>query len=858
MKLNLPRFVPAVGHVTALAFVSLTSAMSMVVSAATSSQRSEVCFNDSWRFARFGEMAYGTHLDEPKGLEKVSLDDSEWRSLDLPHDWAIEGPFRDDLRNAEGKLPVPGIGWYRKTFTVDQADADKRFYIDFDGAMANSRIYLNGKHLGEWPYGYSSFRFDLTPHLKPGEENVLAVRLENEVFQSRWYTGAGLYRKVTLVKANPVHVAQWGTYITTPEISDNAASVRIETRVGNQTSKAVPISLRHEVYEIGDRQNKVAEASTTTGPVAAMSIDSATSTLEIPNPKLWDAESPNLYVAVTSVLQDGEVVDTCETTFGVRTIEFTADDGFHLNGRRVQLNGVCLHHDLGPLGAAFHTRAMERQLEIMQAMGCNAIRTAHNPPAPEVLELCDRMGILVIDEAFDSWYEGKSESRYHEVFPEWHERDIVALVHRDRNHPSVIMWSSGNEIHELKSDEGKKISEKLTAIFHREDPTRPVTVGSNKGGPIMGDWKESVDVIGANYNAGVYPAFHQKNPDFPIYGSETSSTTSSRGEYFFPVKMPKNRGQKLRGGARNHQMSSYDLWGPAWAITPDEQFQLLEENPNFAGEFVWTGFDYIGEPTPFISWDKTLDINFKNEAEARRAKEQSDRLNKDKKVSPRSSYFGIVDLCGFPKDRYYLYQAHWRPDFPMAHILPHWNWPERVGEVTPVYVYTSGDEAELFLNGKSLGKRTKKKFQYRLQWDKAKYEPGELKVVAYKDGKPWAEQVMKTTGEATQVGLSADRAQIHADGEDLSFVTVEIRDAEGLMVPRSHNLVEFEITGPGELVGVGSGDPTNHESFQGKQHKAFNGLCLAIIRSIDGKPGEITVKASAEGLKSSTLTLTSE
>lgn len=832
--------------------VALTSALD-----AASATRSVTSFNEDWRFARYGEMNYGSFLEEPAGLEKASVDDSNWRELRLPHDWAIEGPFRDDLPNAEGKLPYMGIGWYRKTFTVPESDAGKQVFVEFDGAMSHSKVYLNDQYVGEWPYGYSSFRFDLTPHLKVGKENVLAVRLENKIRMSRWYPGAGIYRKVSLVKTAPVHIAHWGTYVTTPEVSVNSATVRIETTVRNHNKSAHPVELRHEVYEAGLKRVKVAETTTGKGSIAPDSTEVATATLELSKPKRWDVESPNLYLVVTSVLQNGKLVDSYETTFGVRTIKFTAEDGFHLNGRRVQLKGVCLHHDLGPLGAAFHTRAMERQLEIMQEMGANAIRTSHNPPAPELLELCDRMGILVIDEAFDSWAKGKTENSYHTLFEEWHEKDIVALVRRDRNHPSIIMWSSGNEVFELHSDEGKAVSQMLTDIFHREDPTRPVTVGSNKSKPIMGDWKDSVDVIGANYNQSVYPIFLEKNPGYAIYGSETSSTTSSRGEYYFPVKEPRNRAQKLRGGARNNQISSYDYWGPGWSITPDKQFELLEKNPNFAGEFVWTGFDYIGEPTPFLAWDQTLNLNFKNEAEAKRAQEANKRLNKGK-ASSRSSYFGIVDLCGFPKDRYYLYQAHWRPDYPMAHILPHWTWPERIGEITPVYVYTSGDEAELFLNGESLGRRSKKQYEYRLKWNEVKYQPGELKVVAYKEGKPWAEQTMKTAGAPSQLSLSADRTTIKADGDDLSFITVRIEDSEGIIIPQAGDLIQFKITGPGEIIGVGNGDSTNHESFQGDQHSAFNGLCLAIVRTIDGQAGKITIKTRAKGLGESTLSLNSQ
>ncbi|MBK1875888.1 glycoside hydrolase family 2 TIM barrel-domain containing protein [Pelagicoccus mobilis] len=781
-------------------------------------------FNADWRFDRFGPMPDGSERAEPTGLEAPSFDDAGWRKLNLPHDWGIEGPFREDLPNRTGKLPWAGIGWYRKSFELSDEDVGKRIYIDFDGAMSDSTVYLNGEKVGGWPYGYASFRIELTDAVNFGGENVIAVRLDNKPESSRWYPGGGIYRNVRLVKTNPVHVDHWGVYITTPEISAESAEVKIETEVRGSDDG---VEVVHEVIETGVKSS------------------GANSTLIIANPKLWDLESPNLYTLKTQVMRKGVVVDTVETTFGIRTIEYKPE-GFFLNGEKVFMKGVCQHHDLGPLGAAINTRAIERQIEILKEMGCNAIRTAHNPPAPELLDLCDRMGILVQDEAFDVWGRGKAENDYSRFFPEWHEKDLRAMIKRDRNHPSVVMWSTGNEIKEQNNKAGIAVSQRLTDIVHDEDPTRPVSAGCNNEKSGFNGFQKTQDVFGYNYkakeNARVYKQFIERNPDIPLYGSETASCVSSRGEYFFPVVDEKDQGN---GGY--FQVSSYDLAAPPWAYKPDVEFEALDRFPQIFGEFVWTGFDYIGEPTPYNK-DTTNLLNFTDPVEREKMRKELEKLGGN--IPPRSSYFGIVDLCGFPKDRFYLYQARWRPDLPMAHILPHWNWEERIGKVTPVHVYTSGDEAELFLNGESLGRRKMGEFEYRLRWDDVVYEPGVLKVVAYKNGKPWADAVMKTTGEASKLSLSVDRDVINPDGQDLAFVTVQVSDKKGQMVPRSHNSVEYTIDGPGEIIAVGNGDPTNHESFQATKRKVFNGLALVVIRSKAGERGKIRLTAKSQGLKS--------
>ncbi len=803
--------------------------LSLVTAFLAEAGRETMNFNEGWRFARYGDMPDGSQRAEPDGLQQPSVDDSGWRLLNLPHDWGIEGPFRAELPNRTGKLPWAGIGWYRKTFPSSAADAGKKVFIDFDGAMSGTKVWLNGEYVGEWPYGYSSFRLELTKHLKPGQENTIAVRLDNKPDSSRWYPGGGIYRNVRLVKTDPIHVAHWGISVTTPKVSKKRATVLIKTEVagGNKGTEVV-----HEIIEAGVR-GKGAECA-----------------LQLKSPKLWNLETPHLYTLITTVKQNGKIVDTVETVFGVRTIEYTADRGFLLNGKVVRMNGVCQHHDLGPLGAAINVRALERQIEILQSMGCNAIRTAHNPPAPELLDLCDRMGMLVQVEAFDCWKQGKTPNDYSRHFPEWHEKDLQAMVRRDRNHPSVVMWSTGNEVREQRSAEGHRISQELTDIIKAVDSTRPVSAGCSYPDTGTNGFQRTVDVFGYNYKPHLYTLFREVNPNQPLYGSETASTISSRGEYFFPVS-----DDKSKGGGGWFQVSSYDLSAPKWASRPDIEFEGQDRHPFVFGEFVWTGFDYIGEPTPYNK-DATNLLNFTDPDEQARMKEELEKLGDN--IPARSSYFGIVDLCGFPKDRFYLYQSRWRPELPLAHILPHWNWPERQGKVTPVHVYTSGDEAELFLNGKSLGRKKKGEYEYRLRWDDVVYQPGELEVIAYKNGIEWAADTVKTTGKAAQLELSADRSTIAADGADLSFVTVQVSDREGLLVPRSHNKVEFEIEGPGEIIAVGNGDPTSHESFQALERKAFNGLCLAVVRSEKGAAGTIRLSARSKGLKAAQIEIKSE
>lgn len=774
------------------------------------------------------------------------FDDSGWRKLNLPHDFGIEGPFQQALPGETGKLPWFGVAWYRKHFDLPAADAGKQIYLDVDGAMAYSTVWINGHCVGGWPYGYASWRVDLTPYVNVGGANTISIRLDNPKDSSRWYPGGGIYRNVWLTKTLPVHVSHWGTHITTPNVSKDAATVSVQTSVDNDGVSGADVKVSTAIFELNadgtKANNAIAEIATDGVKVAGGASTDTAQTITVPNPKLWGVDHPNRYAAITTITQDGKVVDVYETRFGIRTIKFTADNGFLLNGERVRLNGVCDHADLGALGSAINTRGLQRQLEILRNMGCNAIRTSHNPPAPELLDLCDRMGFVVMDEAFDCWRQHKKPNDYSRIFEDWHEADVRAYVRRDRNHPCVILWSIGNEIPEQAKTNAFPIAEDLAAAVKREDATRPITAACNHAEAGYNGFQHIVEVFGYNYKPMLYGKFRAANPDIPLFGSETASTISSRGEYFFPVSNDKSKGQS------DFQMSSYDLYAPRWATTPDAEFEGQDRNPFVAGEFVWTGFDYLGEPTPYNADLSNLN-NYSNPADKARAEKELAEIGKILTPS-RSSYFGIIDLAGFPKDRYYLYQAHWRPDFPMAHILPHWNWPGREGQVTPVHVYTSGDEAELFLNGKSLGRKKKGQYEYRLRWDDVVYEPGELKVVAYKNGKEWATDVVQTTGPAAELTLAPDRAKIAADGKDLSYVTVTVADDKGRLVPRSKNHIKFDLEGPGEIVAVDNGDATSFEPFQAKERNAFNGLALVIVRAT--QPGEITLKAHADGLKDAT------
>jgi beta-galactosidase len=724
------------------------------------------------------------------------------------------GIYNDGMRITEGMFESTspggsgggyinaGTGWYRKIFKVPENVKGKRASIEFDGVYMNSDVWLNGVHLGNRPYGYSSFQYELTQYLKFGDEkNVLADRADVQQPCSRWYSGAGIYRHVRLTITDPVHIAQWGTYVTTPEVSENEATVRVETKIQNQSGSAQQVML--ETIVLDDIGTKVIKGSSIL-TVKADSISTFEQFLKVPKPKLWSLENPRLYRIESNVRTNDRTVDASITPFGIRTFEFTVDKGFFLNGKHVTIKGVCEHHDQGSLGAAVHKRAIERQLEILKTMGCNAIRTSHNPPDPALLDLCDRMGFLVMDESFDEWKQSKTMFGYGRFFDEWSERDLTDMIHRDRNHPSIILWSIGNEIPEQENANAYEMSKRLVDICHKEDSTRPVTSACNLAEAAdKNGFSKPLDVFGINYQLPLYGMFKGKAK---LVGSETASAVSTRGEYNLILE----NGTPSIKRQLNNQCSSYD------DSTAQSYLKAMKNAPWFAGEFVWTGFDYIGEPSPF-PWPSA------------------------------SSYFGMVDLCGFPKDRYYLYQSQWT-DKPMVHILPHWNWQGFEGQEIPVWCYSNCESVELFLNGKSIGE---KKFSdtkdLHLVW-KVPYTAGTLKAIAKYKGKTVCTDEVQTAGAQARIILSPDRIKINADGDDLSNIKIEIVDKDGRVCPNADNLVKFKIEGMGIIAGVGNGNAASHESFKANERKAFHGLCLAIVQS-KRIQGTIRLSAESEGLE---------
>jgi beta-galactosidase len=767
--------------------------------------RTRLNFNSGWKFIK----------EDVEDARNPDFDDSNWRQLDLPHDWGIEGPFTQEVNFKGGYLPYPGSGWYRKSFNVP-SDA-KCVLIEFDGIMRNSKIWLNGEYVGGWPYGYTSFAIDLSEKIKRGGENLIAVRVENQDSSSRWYPGSGIYRNVWLTYTNTVHIAHWGTYITTPRITKEEADVKARITIRNKEEKEVKVEIE---TSISDKSGYIITQKKQDINIEANKELEVIQNLVISNPKLWDIENPDLYRAVTIISRNGIIHDEYETPFGIRKFHFDAEKGFFLNGKHIKIRGVNLHHGLGPLGAAVNKRAIERQLEIMKEMGVNAIRTAHNPPAPEQLDLCDNLGLLVIDETFDTWNEAKYgvPNDYSIWFDEWAIKDTEALLKRDRNHPSVILWSIGNEIMNLGSQEGKKNAKMQADVCRKLDPSRPVIAGIHLSTKFDRELGKVFDVFGMNYWQDRYDEIHMKYPGIPLLSTESSATLSSRGEYHFPVKEIYREYYH-----ESKQISSYDLINTGFGALPDVEFKL-QEKPWMAGQFVWSGFDYHGEPDPYEDmWPA------------------------------HSSYFGIVDMCGFKKDRYYLYQSNWTEE-PMVHLLPHWNWKGREGEVTPVYVYTNCESAELYVNGESHGKKQKQKGVYRLIWDEVVYQPGSIKAVGYdRNGKAIAEKEINTSAEPAKIVLTTDREVINTDN-DLSFVTVSITDSEGNFCPTADNMVEFNINDKGRIVAVGNGNPISHESYQSNKRKAFNGLCLAIIGT-NGKKGVIQLEATSPGLKGDIISI---
>jgi len=791
-------------------------------------------FTENWKF----------HPGDETQASSIVFDDTTWRILDLPHDWSIEGTFSRDhpARPGGGALPG-GVGWYRKTFTVPESDKEKCLFIDFDGVYWNSSVWLNGTLLGSRPNGYISFRYDLTPYIRFGEKNVIAVRVDNsQQPNSRWYSGSGIYRNVRLIAVHPVHVAHWGTYITTPLVNEQSATIVIRTTVVNGKTADQNVDVVQILLDAGGReinrttQNILAKTKQETETEQRMTVH---------QPHLWNLDDPYLYTVVTELSVDGKAVDRYETTAGIRSFEFSADKGFILNGKVVKINGVCNHHDLGCLGAAVYERAVERQLEILKAMGCNGIRCSHNPPAPELLDLCDRMGFVVMDEAFDMWRKRKSRYDYAQFFPEWHERDLSDLLMRDRNHPSIFMWSIGNEVLEqwthanadtltleqanlllnnkrdmTSLEEGMGVNEmitiKLADIVRQIDPTRPVIAGCNETRPSNHLFRSgAIDIIGFNYHHEDFFTVPQDFPGKPFIVTESVSGLMSRGYYqmpsdsfyIWPVRWDRAFSQPV-----NH-CSSYDNCHVPWGTTHENNWKITKKLDYVAGTFVWTGFDYLGEPTPF-NWPS------------------------------RSSYFGIIDLAGFPKDIYYMYQSEWT-DREVLHVFPHWNW--QPGQVVDVWAYYShAGEVELFLNGKSLGTRNKQDDDLRVWW-RVPFEPGVLKAISRKAGKTVLEKEIHTAGEPKSIRLTADRTTIASGGKDLSFITVEVLDEKGNAVPTADHLIRFSIDGDGAIAGTDNGDPTDHLSLSQPERKLFNGKALVVVKS-GKKAGKIKLTAACEGV----------
>ncbi|GAB4251733.1 MAG: hypothetical protein Kow00109_27390 [Acidobacteriota bacterium] len=912
-------------------------------------------FDEGWRFLR-GEA--------PAEVHELGFDDSGWESIRLPHDWAIRGPFDPQADGYAGKLPWRGLGWYRKIFPVPAADQGHRYLLIFDGVMAFPAVYVNGAKAGEWDYGYTPFWLDITPYLRFGGENVLVVRVDTRQHGTRWYPGAGIYRKARLAVVEAVHLAPWGVGVRTDSVTDDEATISVEVAVRNTRAEAAPATVAIRIFSPGGSE----VASAATELLASANAETvATGELAIPHPQLWDVEEPNLYTCEVTLRGGGEAVEVRRTRFGIRTFRFTADDGFHLNGRRLQLKGVNLHHDQGPLGAAFYLRAAERQLEIMRDMGVNAIRTSHNPPAAELLDLCDRMGFIVWDELFDKW-DATADRLPGVPFESFVEKHVRNFVLRDRNHPSVVVWSIGNEITAGGEGVTRERVQLMVDLFRKYDPTRPIGMGCHIPSMVDGGYFEPLDLTGWNYLRR-YARFRERYPDKPIVYSESASALSTRDFYDFPLPR-----RKTEYSDEARQVTSYDFNAAPWADIPDVEFQLMQRDRFVAGEFVWTGFDYLGEPTPYSA-------------------------------DARSSYFGIVDLAGIPKDRYFLYRSYWRPEATTVYIVPHWTWPDRAGQVVPVFVYTNGDSAELFLNGRSLGVRRKGEvparppaftlnaaatasseagsgtaapaavdgnpdtfwaaaeaggeawwqvdlggtrklrfvrllfpgeeknygvdlytspdgdtwtraggkpasdvprwsgpreafvdldtearhlrivftelrrgarpelsevdayaevvenpyydatYHYRLRWNDVVYQPGELKAIAYRDGRPIGEAVVRTAGPAQRLHLTADRTILQNTGDDLAYVLVEALDAAGNRQPWAEHLVRFSVTGPAEITGVGNGNPLSLEPFVAPERRLFYGRAMLILRALRGRVGPFTVTAAAGGLQSAQLQL---
>jgi beta-galactosidase len=772
--------------------------------------KSRVSFNNNWKFL----------LDSTRSYADPVVNDEHWRKLRLPHDWSIEGSFSKDHPAGTGGGALPGgIGWYRKTFKIPSAHLTKKVFIEFDGVYQNSEVFINGHSLGVRPNGYISFHYELTPYLKAGD-NVIAVKVDNlRQPNSRWYSGSGIYRNVWLTTLDPVHVLHWGTQVTTPEVSGSVAKV----------------FLSHSLSDIAPGKRSYVLISSVFDPagkrVAQMNTDARKNTghaFVISQPKLWSVEKPQLYKIVSEVRSNGKTLDSYETTFGIRYFDFDTATGFSLNGKPLKILGVCNHHDLGALGAAVNRRALERQLQILKAMGCNGIRTSHNPPAPELLELADSMGFIVMDEAFDMWAKPKSKYDYAQNWAQWHRRDLEDLVLRDRNHPSVFIWSVGNEIGEQWGDDtsGRNIARELVAIVKSLDTTRPIITANNE----VNQWNNLIrsnafDIIGYNYNHDRWHRFPREWPGKSLIVTESTSALQTRGHYdlvpFDTIRRwPKRWDLPLENGNPGQTVSAYDHVSAPWGSTHEESVKALKKSSHVSGMYIWTGFDYLGEPTPY-PWPS------------------------------RSSYFGIIDLAGFPKDVYYMYQSEFTSK-PVLHLYPHWNW--KAGDTVDVVAYyNNADIVELFLNGRSLGKRAKAGEDLHVKW-RVPFHPGALEVVSSRNGSKVLLKKVTTAGAPAAIVLKADRSSIHT-GNDLSFVTATIVDQQGNTVPDADNLISFAISGAGTIAATDNGSPVDLRSFQSSQRNALNGLALAIVQATD-KKGTVQLTATCQGLKPATITIT--
>lgn len=795
--------------------------MLFLIFASVLSLRTSVKLEKNWKFIK----------GEQTNAQDVDFDDSDWETVRVPHDWAIYGPFGPSYdqityetstgvatgvsSGITGGLPWVGVGWYRTSF---KADPSKVTTLIFDGAMADARVFVNGKLAGYWPYGYNSFYFDVTELInKDGSDNVLAVRLQNLPQSSRWYPGAGLYRNVHLVTTEAVHVPVWGTHVTTPIVEQEYASVRVQTKIEGAVGKDIRV-----FTHIKTKDGKlVVERDNTRKYMQGTPFEQ---NFLIENPKLWSPETPNLYTAVSEIYLGNNLVDTYESTFGVRKIEYIPDTGFALNGQFRKFKGVCNHHDLGPLGAAVNEKGLRHQLEILKDMGCDSIRTSHNMPTPELVSLCDEMGFMMMLEFFDEWDTPKVKNGYHRLFAEWAEKDIINAIHHYRNSPCIVMWSLGNECPTQHTASGYKVIIGLREICHREDPTRLITASFNE---VYDDLKNGygsfLDILGINYFLYLYEDFYKISPQKLILGTEITSAVSSRGVYKFPpdfhdmYKYP------------DLQTNGYDTEYTSWSNIPDDDFAKYDDTNYAIGGFVWTGFDYLGEPTPYEASDWPSHV----------------------------SYFGIIDLASIPKDRYYLYRSKWNTNDHTLHIVPHWNWES--GKNVPVWVYTDYPTAELFINGKSQGKLTKSNVsnidRYRLRWNNVIYEPGTVKVVAYDEkGEEKMSKEIKTAGDPHHIVLETMHSEITADEKDLAYVTVSIVDKDGNLCPNECTLLNFKVTGAGSYKAACNGNSASLDSFQDTKMHAFMGKLTVIIQASD-KPGDITLDVSGDGLESGKITV---